>query len=114
VYHGPVFVLTHHERESVTMEGGTTFHFFTGGIEEALERAKEAAGDDEVSDGPRRRRAGAGRDELDQPRHPHHLPRGQVTRLRTHQNVPPASRSARPRKIAVSTACSAQNRSAAT
>lgn len=43
-YHTPVFVLTHHPRESVTMEGGTTFHFVTGGIQVALERAREAAG----------------------------------------------------------------------
>jgi len=43
-YHHPVFVLTHHARDPVKMEGGTTFHFVTGGIEEALERAFEAAG----------------------------------------------------------------------
>ena len=42
-YHVPVFVLTHHARESITMEGGTSFHFVTGGIHEALERAREAA-----------------------------------------------------------------------
>jgi dihydrofolate reductase len=42
-YHTPVFVLTHHPRESITMLGGTTFHFVTGGIHEALQRAKEAA-----------------------------------------------------------------------
>jgi dihydrofolate reductase len=42
-YHVPVFVLTHHARESITMQGGTTFHFVTGGIHEALERAREAA-----------------------------------------------------------------------
>jgi dihydrofolate reductase len=42
-YHVPVFVLTHHARPSLTMEGGTTFHFVTGGIHEALERAREAA-----------------------------------------------------------------------
>ena len=42
-YHVPVFVLTHHARESVEMEGGTTFHFVTGGIHAALERATEAA-----------------------------------------------------------------------
>ena len=42
-YHGPVFVLTHHEHPSMEMEGGTTFHFVTGGIREALERAKGAA-----------------------------------------------------------------------
>jgi len=42
-YHTPVFVLTHHPRESIVMEGGTTFHFVTDGIESALEQAKEAA-----------------------------------------------------------------------
>jgi dihydrofolate reductase len=44
-YHHPVFVLTHHEREPLEMQGGTTFHFVTDGIESALERAREAAGD---------------------------------------------------------------------
>jgi dihydrofolate reductase len=44
-YHAPVFVLTHHPRESVVMEGGTVFHFVSDGIEAALERAKDAAGD---------------------------------------------------------------------
>jgi dihydrofolate reductase len=44
-YHLPVFVLTHHARESITMAGGTVFHFVTGGIEEALRRATEAAGE---------------------------------------------------------------------
>ncbi len=43
-YHVPVFVLTHHAREPITMKGGTVFHFVTGGIEEALRRAREAAG----------------------------------------------------------------------
>jgi dihydrofolate reductase len=43
VYHMPVFVLTHHPRASITMQGGTTFHFVTGGIQPALERAKDAA-----------------------------------------------------------------------
>jgi dihydrofolate reductase len=43
-YHAPVFVLTHHVREPVTMAGGTTFTFVTEGIEAALERAKAAAG----------------------------------------------------------------------
>ena len=42
-YRVPVFVLTHHAREPLEMVGGTTFHFVTGGIHEALERAKEAA-----------------------------------------------------------------------
>ena len=43
-YHTPVFVLTHHPREPFEMKGGTTFHFVTGGIEEALRRARQAAG----------------------------------------------------------------------
>ncbi len=42
-YHVPVFVLTHHARAPITMEGGTTFHFVTEGIEAALSRATEAA-----------------------------------------------------------------------
>jgi dihydrofolate reductase len=48
-YHGPVFVLTHYEREAVEMAGGTTFHFVTGGVGEALARAREAAGERNVS-----------------------------------------------------------------
>mgnify|MGYP000864618595 CR=1 FL=1 len=43
-FHHPVFVLTHHPRASFSMNGGTTFHFVTGGIHEALDRAAEAAG----------------------------------------------------------------------
>ena len=42
-YHCPVFVLTHHARASITMQGGTVFHFVTGGIQAALARAREAA-----------------------------------------------------------------------
>lgn len=42
-YRVPVFVLTHHPRAALEMKGGTTFHFVTGGIHEALERAREAA-----------------------------------------------------------------------
>jgi len=42
-YHVPTFVLTHHERPPLEMEGGTTFFFVTGGIHEALDRAREAA-----------------------------------------------------------------------
>jgi dihydrofolate reductase len=42
-YHVPVFVLTHHPRAPLEMEGGTTFHFVTDGIHAALERAKDAA-----------------------------------------------------------------------
>jgi dihydrofolate reductase len=47
-YHTPVFVLTHHARPALEMEGGTTFHFVTDGIHAALERAREAAGDRDV------------------------------------------------------------------
>ena len=47
-YHVPVFVLTHHARAPLTMEGGTTFHFVTDGIHAALERAKQAAGGKDV------------------------------------------------------------------
>jgi len=42
-YHTPVFVLTHHSRDSIPMEGGTTFHFVTEGFSRALERARAAA-----------------------------------------------------------------------
>ena len=48
-YHVPVFVLTHHPREPLPMEGGTTFNFVTDGIESALEQAQAAAGDQIVS-----------------------------------------------------------------
>jgi dihydrofolate reductase len=48
-FHAPVYVLTHHEREPLEMEGGTTFHFVTDGIEAALEQARAAAGDDDVA-----------------------------------------------------------------
>ncbi len=47
-YHTPVFVLTHHARAPLAMEGGTTFHFVTDGIQSALSQAKEAAGGNEV------------------------------------------------------------------
>jgi dihydrofolate reductase len=43
-YHVPVFVLTHHARPPLEMQGGTTFHFITDGIGAALERARESAG----------------------------------------------------------------------
>ena len=47
-YHYPVFVLTHHPRDPLEMEGGTTFHFVTDGIESALEGARDAAGGKDV------------------------------------------------------------------
>ena len=48
VYHVPVFVLTHHARAPLVMEGGTTFHFVTDGIDAALARAREAAAGKDV------------------------------------------------------------------
>lgn len=47
-YHVPAFVLTHHKRAPLEMEGGTVFHFVTEGIEAALERARAAAGEKDV------------------------------------------------------------------
>jgi dihydrofolate reductase len=47
-YHLPVYVLSHHEREPLPMEGGTTFHFVTDGIESALAQARAAAGEADV------------------------------------------------------------------
>lgn len=58
-YHVPVFVLTHHERPDLAMDGGTTFHFVTGGIHEALDRAREAADGKDV-------RIGGGGDTIQQ------------------------------------------------
>jgi dihydrofolate reductase len=48
-YHTPVYVLTNHAREPLQMQGGTTFHFVTGGIESALEQARAVAGERDVS-----------------------------------------------------------------
>ena len=47
-YHVPVFVLTHYKRDPIEMEGGTIFHFVTGGIHDALDRAKTAAAGKDV------------------------------------------------------------------
>jgi dihydrofolate reductase len=58
-YHVPTFILTHHARPSIEMEGGTTFHFVTGGIHEALDRAREAAAGKDV-------RIGGGADTIKQ------------------------------------------------
>ena len=58
-YHVPVFILTHHARPAIEMEGGTTFHFVTGGIHEALERARAAAAGKDV-------RIGGGADTIQQ------------------------------------------------
>jgi dihydrofolate reductase len=48
-FHMPVFIVTHHAREPVTKQGGTTFTFVTDGIESALEQAREAAGGKDVA-----------------------------------------------------------------
>jgi len=48
-FHHPVFVVTHHARAPLELEGGTTFHFVTDGIEAALERARAVAGGKDVS-----------------------------------------------------------------
>ena len=48
-FHVPVFVITHHARETVVKEGGTSFTFVTDGVEAALEQARAAAGDKDVS-----------------------------------------------------------------
>lgn len=50
-YHAPTFILTHYPREPIVMDGGTTFHFVTDGIERALRQAKQAAGDLDVKIG---------------------------------------------------------------
>src|SRR5262249_56041496 len=55
-YHAPTFVLTHHPRDPIEMEGGTTFIFVTRGIEAALDQAKRAANGRDVKIG-----GGAGR-----------------------------------------------------
>jgi len=47
-YHSPVFILTHHERKPIEMEGGTKFYFVTDGIESALRQAKKAAAGKDV------------------------------------------------------------------
>jgi dihydrofolate reductase len=47
-FHHPVFVLTHHARQLINMEGGTSFHFITDGIQTALRRAREAAGEKDI------------------------------------------------------------------
>ena len=47
-YHVPTYVLSHHARAPITMEGGTVFHFVTGGIREALDLARTAAGDKDI------------------------------------------------------------------
>ena len=58
-YHYPVFIVTHYPRDPVEMEGGTTFHFVTDGIEAALERAVQAADGADVRIGGHKVRGGA-------------------------------------------------------
>jgi dihydrofolate reductase len=66
-YHAPVFVLTHHEHEPIEMAGGTTFHFVTGGFEEALARAREVGdGDVDVAGGASAVRQAFASGELDE------------------------------------------------
>lgn len=48
-FHAPVFVLTHYPRDPQPMDGGTTYHFVTDGIESALQQAREAAGDGDIT-----------------------------------------------------------------
>lgn len=50
-YHAPTYILTHHARPPIVMEGGTTFHFVTDGVEAALTQARAAAGDLDVKIG---------------------------------------------------------------
>lgn len=71
-YHAPTFVLCHRPRPSLEMEGGTVFHFVTDGADAALERAREAAGDRDVS-------IAGGPNVLNQ-----YLAAGQVDELRLH------------------------------
>jgi dihydrofolate reductase len=71
-YHSPVFVLTHHEREPLPMQGGTTYTFVTDGIESALAQAREAAGSGNVS-------VAGGAETLNQ-----YLAKGLVDELRLH------------------------------
>ena len=66
-YHAPVFVLTHYEHEPIEMAGGTTFHFVTGGFDEALARAREAGdGDVDIAGGASAVRQALGSGELDE------------------------------------------------
>jgi dihydrofolate reductase len=66
-YHAPVFVLTHHEHEPIEREGGTTFHFVTGGFDQALALAREAGdGDVDISGGASAVRQAFASGELDE------------------------------------------------
>ena len=50
-YHAPTYILTHYARPSIELDGGTTFHFVTDGIDSALRQARAAAGDKDVKIG---------------------------------------------------------------
>jgi dihydrofolate reductase len=66
-YHAPVFVLTHHEHEPIEMAGGTTFHFVTGGFDEALRQARAAGnGDVDIAGGASTVRQALASGELDE------------------------------------------------
>lgn len=66
-YHAPVFVLTHFEHEPIEMRGGTTFHFVTGGIADALAQAREAGdGDVDIAGGASAVRQALAAGELDE------------------------------------------------
>ncbi len=94
-YHAPVFVLTHHAREPLTMQGGTVFTFVTDGVESALEQARQAAGSGEVAiaGGAATARQYLSAGQIDElrlhlvpvvlPRHAPEVPRHQVTRTHT-------------------------------
>jgi dihydrofolate reductase len=71
-YHTDVYVLSHHPREPLPMEGGTTFYFVTDGIESAMQRARQSAGDRDI-------RIGGGADTVNQ-----YLAAGLVDELETH------------------------------
>ena len=66
-YHAPVFVLTHHDHDPIEMAGGTTFHFVTGGFDEALRLAREAGeGDVDIAGGASAVRQALAAGELDE------------------------------------------------
>jgi dihydrofolate reductase len=67
-YHAPVFVLTHHPRDPIEMEGGTTFYFVTEGFDVALRQARAAAGDDgvDIAGGPSTVRQALAADAIDE------------------------------------------------
>jgi dihydrofolate reductase len=81
-FHHHVYVLTHHEREPLEMEGGTTFHFVTDGIRSAYEQAVAAAGDKDVQIRPGRQARTARELRLGHRRRPHPVRRLEAMRVR--------------------------------